>query len=452
MPRNVSARSAAALVLALALGSAGCPGPETYFAERFGLGLESVYWGEFHTHSAYSLDAVACLANGPEEAYRLAKDPGGADLDFLTISDHAELQNVFALPPGDPDLWRSLLRIGREANNEDPAAGKVFIVFPGWEYTNTHAGIPQTGSPEGYGHKNVVFKSLDDVPPVRYGAFALPADALARTNADLWERLDPWRPNGPDGEAGALTIVHTPAMNGAGAFARGADHQTDWDFMDADFVRNVEISSKWSSTEGPEPEAADCAAEDDPAFALDPWLIPAKTVRSVLHERWIRDGGPAFRLSFVGGTDTHEGRPGNPDIFACLPPLFRGAITGIAAQALTRDDLWSGLHARHTIAATTGPRRPMLAAVETAGRHLLMGDAGPHDGSARIRALADPEVRRLDLIVDGCRVRSVPGHRLDETLDLDAGRHYMYVRGRTASPDGKRQQVWSSPVYLGPPA
>jgi len=437
----------------------GCGEGESYFKTQFGLTLDQIYWGEFHDHTLYSGDAKYCIVNGeparlPAGAYAYARDE--ADLDFVGLSDHAEQLNLEVLPPEDPDPWQSLLRIGREYNNEDSANGKIFIVFPGWEYTNTDSGPEhEFGSETGYGHKNVVFKSFDHVPSTRYAAWTFPdalwdppdPDDIAEDAAALWERLVEYRPQCDGCEGDAVTIVHTPCMGGI----YNSNHSTDWDFMDADFVRNVELVSKWGNSEGLSPEEANCIQEDEPFEHPGERIIVEKTVRSILSRRWIEEGDELFLLSFLGGTDDHSGRPGNPDLNILTMP-HRGAITGIAAPALTRDDLWTALWNRHTLAASTGePKIPLLLAVETGGQHLLMGDLGSHDGTARVRVTADGVVEEIELVVDSCLFRSIGENTADETIPLGPGRHYIYARAVVREVGGGTRKAWTSPVYLDVP-
>ena len=123
-----------------------------YFTKQFGLSLGNIYWGEFHCHTNYSIDAAVCSANSPDKAYEYARDQ--TELDFVALSDHAE-------------------------------------------------------------------------------------DAIA-----LWNALDGYRPSGEGEEGTALTVVHTPA-NVSEKEDDALDHRTDWRYMDQDFVRHVEIYSKW---------------------------------------------------------------------------------------------------------------------------------------------------------------------------------------------------------------
>ncbi|RPJ04681.1 MAG: hypothetical protein EHM36_09540 [Deltaproteobacteria bacterium] len=421
---------------------------ESYFIQEFGLTLNNVFWGEFHSHSKYSLDGAKCNANPPDRAFRYARDT--AKLSFIALCDHAEEQNEKAIPSQDKkqglNNWESLLKAGQKYNNEDPSGGKVFIVFPAWEYTNTH-GLPGVGgSMKGYGHKNVVFKDLDPalLPEDEYGAFNVDDPHVAHDATKLWEKLEAYRPPCDGCEGTALTIVHTPANVGEGT-GDAKDHRTDWDVVDRDFVRHVEIYSKWGNSEGPPPPEMGCT--DEPfEYTSAPQSDPL-FVRPILYSRWIKGGDRNFLLGILGGTDNHKGQPGNSSTDQCGFP-YRGGITGILAPSLARDNLWTNLWNRRTQATSTGARIPILFAVEASGRHLLMGDQGDHDGTVHVRALSQ-NATKLEIILDGCVHSVVNGSVLDTTLtDLGNSRHYIYIRA-SLQKNKETFHAWTSPVYLG---
>jgi len=114
-----------------------------------------------------------------------------------------------------------------------------------------------------------------------------------------------------------------------------------------------------------------------------------------------------------------------------------------------RNLLWRALWNRQTV-ATSGPRIPLLLAVSTPSRTLLMGERGGHEGLIRLRALAADSVERFEVVLDGCLIATETGERrhahrsLDLTLPLGAGRHYIYLRAIT----GDDHRAWTSPVYL----
>jgi hypothetical protein len=424
---------------------------EEYFRDQIGVTLDDVYWGEFHAHTTYSIDAAGCTAVyrddtlDPPDAYAFARET--SNLDFVCLSDHAEEPNPTARPPEHRrdrlSVWQSEIRHAMDANVEDPAAPDALIVFAGWEYTNT-AGGEGIGSETGFGHKNVVFRDLDPevLPEARYGAFLVDETVVAEDATALWAAMDEYR-------GAAFTIVHTPAMIGGGEDSID-NHSTDWDYMDSDFVRHVEVMSKWGTWEGNAPDAAGCDDADVPLDAMPEITDEQRTIRTTLYERWIEEGDPRFVLAFVGGTDTHAGRPASEAIDECGFPNH-GGMTGVVASALSRNELWEALTLRHTLAATTGNQLPVLLAVETGGTSLFMGEQGDHDGSMRVRVLAGAAADEVHLVVDGCLVTSVEAREIDVTLDIAPGRHFVYARALDVRSEDDHRQSWSSPVYLGTP-
>lgn len=443
-----------------------------YFQDNFSLSLENIYWGEFHGHSSYSADAVTASETfnvlNAAEAYAYARDV--QNLDFVALSDHADMVNRTEMPFWDRlrgiSMWESLYYTGLRYNDEDASDGDAFIVFQGYEYTNTYGFQPAMGSSAGYGHKNVIFKKFENSHHgYRLGAsrfnigipiFAFPD--YAETVYDLYSVLWPFRPSSAGEEGGCVAIVHTPANTGTADTLDEVggleDHRTDWDALDGDFTRNVEIFSKWGNSEGPTPQSLNAICPNDHVYGYAPSVpgVPDPiTIRNTIYERWVIEGDDRFILSFLGGTDGHSGRPACYDYSGVMN--YEGAVTGLIAPQLSRDDLWSALWNRQTLACTTSrnmKRAPLLFAVETNGSDLLMGEAGFHDGTARVRVLADPDVYEIDLIVDGCLENTWAGNTLDTTVNIGGGRHFIYVRARwtdngVAGQDG---WVWASPVYL----
>jgi len=420
-----------------------------HFFSQFGLTLDTIYWGDFHAHTSYSADAAACGAENPVGAFNFARNPAQADLDFVALNDHAEFPNPDAVPAEDADLWHSVLRISGEFNNEDPSKGKVFIVFPGWEYTNTK-GMSVCTDSAGYGHKNVVFKSLTEVLDDRIGACMMPIGRKADNAEKLWNKLSDYRPPAGSTEPGAFTLIHTPAHIGPDNGTTPTNHITDWNVMDADFTRHVEIISKWGSSEGPQPEAAGCPQADDPLDVETDQTLNANTLRQILYQKWVVAGDARYRLAIIGGTDNHQGHPGSALEDYCDPNMhYLGGLTGIAATSLTRDHLWSALSVRHTQAGSTEKRIPLILSVSSGDKFLLMGDHLAGDGgSVRVRALSTAGVDRIDIILDGCLTETVTGSRIDHVIPLTPGRHFIYVRARQTEQD-RVVQAWSSPVYIG---
>jgi hypothetical protein len=422
-----------------------------HFYQKFSLTLSNVFWGDFHAHTSYSKDAADCAAESPSGALEFARDADKANLDFATLNDHAEFVNMAALPSQDADLWQSNLRISAEYNNENPSEGKVFIVFPGWEYTNTK-GVPGCTESTGYGHKNVVFKSLTDVADFRIGACSMPPGRKAVNAQELWSDLSGFRPQPGSNEPKAFTFIHTPAHLGPDQGTTATNHITDWNVMDTDFTRHAEILSKWGNSEGPQPTSANCPQEDVPIENEDAEILVANTLRNILYQKWIIEGNSLYLFAFIGGTDNHKGHPGSWLEDDCDPSMhYLGGLTGIAAATLTRDSLWSSLSTRHTQASSTGTKIPLLLSVTAGGQILLMGDKLPFNGgTVRVRALSSDNVERIDIIIDGCLAANAAGSQIDGSFDLAAGRHFIYARARLpVQGQGRVYQAWTSPVYLG---
>ncbi len=117
---------------------------------------KQILFGDLHVHSTFSADAfIASLplvqgegAHPPADACDYARFC--SQLDFWSINDHAE-----ALTPRH---WRETKQLIRECNAVagDPENPDT-VAFVGWEWTQVGS------SPEDhYGHKNVIFRSLEE--------------------------------------------------------------------------------------------------------------------------------------------------------------------------------------------------------------------------------------------------------------------------------------------------
>jgi hypothetical protein len=474
-----------------------------YFQTVFGLSLDSVSWGDMHTHTYYSGDAVTnSLLPGypkvatPATVHSLARARG---FRFSATSDHAEAPVPDQITDGSPNVWESTRNADLADDDETTADGTpIFVTFMGYEYTNPYPcedkspgdGIDECPaeaadggectyqnmdeSCSGYGHKNVIFRSIEGAPPARV-SFLDPASwndtgpscngpstrrgdycnfssytALGVNANGLWGWLSSNGFAPTSSGAQVVTIVHTPANI----------HHNDWSDTDAGsaFVHNVEIFSKWGSSEGPAP--ATCADQDDLAVSLPTESAnaddPQSLIRPVLAANWIGAGDPDYVLSFVGGSDDHTGTPGGDG--------GGGAgVMGLVTSALTRDGFFDALYARHTIAATyyAGALEPVLFAVRAGSQDLLGGDLGSatKDGTATIYVLAASTVQQVQVVVDGCTVATLQGPTQIYPLSglSPSSRHYIYVRARTSTAlaDGGSgaaetawNQTWASPVYL----
>jgi uncharacterized protein DUF3604 len=119
-----------------------------------------ILFGDLHSHSANSLDAALVHLpvvggtgfRGPDMSCEFARHC--ADLDFWSINDHVEQQTI--------EQWRENIKAVRECEAEYGASEDrhPMTSFLGWEWTQVSE-IPV----ETFGHRNVVLKELDPVPP-----------------------------------------------------------------------------------------------------------------------------------------------------------------------------------------------------------------------------------------------------------------------------------------------
>ncbi len=175
MPRRALSVGACALLLAGCPDRHQAPGtispqrlPDAVVADRasrqaeVSKGAKQILFGDLHVHTTYSADAfIASLpmlqgegVHPPADACDFARYC--SSLDFWSINDHAEALT--------PRYWQEIKDTIRQCNAVagDPKNPDV-VAFLGWEWTQ----VGQTPS-DHYGHKNVIFKDLDeDKVPVR---------------------------------------------------------------------------------------------------------------------------------------------------------------------------------------------------------------------------------------------------------------------------------------------
>ncbi len=173
-----------------------------------------------------------------------------------------------------------------------------FVTFLAFEWQHSH-----------YGDKVVHYLGGDQpYLPIDQSRYAHPLD--------LYEAL-----RGSD----ALIISHHP-----GYALELHVPGTDCSMMQTDIDRLVELWSMHGSSEGYDPE-------DRP-------LVGPRREGGVLAA--LREG---LRVGFVGGSDTHGGRPCGS---AKEPRPYWGGYCGVWASSLTRRALFAALHARRTYALT----------------------------------------------------------------------------------------------------
>jgi hypothetical protein len=146
---------------------------------------KQILFGDLHVHTTFSADAfIRSLpmlqgegAHPPADACDFARFCSA--LDFWSINDHSE-----ALSPAH---WRETKESIRQCNAlaGDPRNPDL-VSFIGWEWTQVG-----TTPADHYGHKNVIFRDLEDGRVPRRPISALDAQLIGalRTRPPLWQRI-----------------------------------------------------------------------------------------------------------------------------------------------------------------------------------------------------------------------------------------------------------------------
>jgi uncharacterized protein DUF3604 len=327
------------------------------------------YFGDLHVHTEYSSDAYAfgTLAT-PYDAYRFAKGeaikhPAGFDmqldrpLDFYAVTDHASLlgltreaantatefskypvmqqihnlnapenmgldsiparANAFrpflgqlraALASGDVPLSAVNAVIRTAWDDEVEAADEhyqpgAFSTFAAYEFT--------TSKSPGSLHRNVIFRSTENIPNIPYSVLT------SRNPEDLWTWMDERRKEGTE----LLAIPHNSNASNGQMFELAT-----W----AGDPMNAEYSAKRSRNEplveitqikGTSEAHPLLATRDEWAdFEISPFsggtakLLPSKVEGSYVRDA-LKNGlsleaqglGNPFKYGFIGSSDTHTG-------------------------------------------------------------------------------------------------------------------------------------------------
>lgn len=307
----------------------------------------AIYWGDIHGHSSYSFDVpLHGYSNCPPGVVMdYARNQAG--LDFMALTDHAELMQV--------QNWL-LTKTACNQKNDPPN----FIVFLGFEYTNSRE-VTDTGA-VGYGHKCVIFRTVDNTP-----AYPIPFEGPhnAANAPALWAALE-----GYD----YITIPHHPAK-GASTHEEEStiDMSTDWDCMNASNQPAVEIFSAHGSS-----ETAGCEYPVH-RFQAD------KSVDAALL-RWTQGAHDAgYKLGLTGSTDNHKGTQGGVEeitnnISEWEGPYTGGLVAALAAEK-TRDAIFEAIRSKRTY-ATTGARLQLRFSATYGAQTLVMGETAAYQGAS----------------------------------------------------------------------
>lgn len=452
--------------------------------------VKQAYFGELHLHTSYSLDAyIGGTRLTPDLAYRFAKGEAmtvngkahsiGRPLDFAMVSDHAEyLGEMHATQvsgtPGYDNKKLDELR-GLDTYEEQEAwflrevvanaRGKVSrhtgfypgdaVVKSAWQMmtdtANAHyapgvfttlVGFEWSAAPGGGNmHRNIVFRD-DKVPSMPFSSI----DSLDEEK--LWD----WMASQEEQGSTLLAIPHN--SNASKGFMFEAIDNSGA-AIDADYARrrahfepliemmqikgNSEVHRKfWPADEFADFENADSAETYNQRTFAKANFVRAAVIEGLRYQNSL-DVNP-YKLGFVGGTDSHNGTPGdvaesgyvgshgaadgsvkrrrNDDIpgWILARESSPGSITGVYAADNTRGAIYDALRARETF-VTSGPRiKPRffagakLTGVPASAQALVkVGYADGHPMGSTLRALdeaptffvsalKDPDGAHLDRI------------------------------------------------------
>jgi hypothetical protein len=385
-------------------------------------GQPKVYFGDLHLHSILSYDAD----RPPEYVYW--RQRAQERHDFAALSDHDMIGAVpFSSRAGvngrTPDEWSYAKQLGNSF--DEPG---VFTTILAYEWTSYY-----------FGHRNIFFSADEVDPPLYHHNESVdhpPFDELSP--GELRDKLD--------GHA-YIAIPHSPAWptkNGRYAWGPGAKGNAIGDPTLWPEQRLLELYSTHGTSEYFDNEyAVDKGHEETP--------LKSKLLKQLLSYD-IRQAEPdsgnfaqdalatGWRFGFVGSSDDHY--------LSHLDQAYKYGTAAVFAPALSRRDIWDGMHDRHTY-AVTGVRillefsandQPMGSFVAPGPLHLT----GTVHG---VGALQRVEVVKYDgqawSLVYGADVTG----SLDHTIAVDdpgSDGALYYLRVRQA--DGNR--AWSSPIWV----
>jgi Protein of unknown function (DUF3604) len=429
-------------------------------------------WGDLHSHSNWSFDGCedsesACEPRGDLPAVDWVAEAEAQGLDFAALTDHAEPDLVYldGLEGAGLDIWEGQGDAVAEGRLRQSEGASWVLPLIGYEWTAT--GYTTTGVTTG-GHKTVVFseaqpcesyriagKLLDDgVYTAEQGeaVYVQSGSAHVTQPASLWDAIDAASLRADCVATRWLSFYHHTAYE--------LPQWVDWTQPYAAPSREsvVEMYSEHGSSECVDLDEETCAwrINDNSGYQLD------GSVQAALAQ--------GFQLGFVGGTDSHDARPGSIDDGAgpvahwrdsdgdgeadtVIEQFAAGGLTGAwvargPETPLDSDTFFDAMEARQT-AATSGPRPTVVAlAVDNAG--------GVHLPGAVLDSKLGPFELRLSLPDgDGVVVDRIDGAGLATTSAVDAfaetwdgaSGEWTYLRLRYGEGDSD-ERVWLSPWFV----
>lgn len=391
--------------------------------------LKDAYFGETHLHTSYSLDAY--IGGGrlmPDSAYRFAKGEtvmlNGKEhnivkpLDFAAVTDHAEyIGEMYSTQvegaPGydqeklvelrglktyeEQEKWflKEVVANQRSAKPEHPpfyageettkSAWSVILKAARDHYEpgrfTTIVGFEWTAAPNGGNmHRNVLFRDMK-TPDAPYDSIQSNDEEL------LWAWMAAQEANGsklfaiPHNSNGSKGMMFEPVDNyGNPIDADYARTRSKWERLIE--MMQIKANSEVVASLWPADEFADfenglsMADYSGRTFQKENFVRWAVT-KGLAYQRDL--GINPYQLGFIGGTDSHNGTPGDvaEDNYVGshggadntprqrregeIPGWIKakesnpGSLAGVWATKNTRGAIWDAMHARETF-VTSGTR------------------------------------------------------------------------------------------------
>lgn len=396
-------------------------------------GATSLYWGDIHVHTAYSLDAYGfgTMAT-PADAYRFARgEPftlGGETLrlsrplDFVAVTDHAEWLDMLYICTDPIQLHEPYCNRLRE-NSSQASGGKVFgeYVVPtitkaqpevtpicqaspdlclsslndAWSRVQQQAndandpcnftaliGFEWSATPNSsHTHRNVIFRSESVVP--------FPIDYIRYPQVgQLWSLLD--QNCKPADGCDVITVPHNTNMGDGMSFDVESESERNIGFRTR-FERLIEVTQQKGTSECLPPfdermDSDDCDFElyitqySQPKPVGDFTEAEWEQMRQSYARSLLFRGLKAFdasgdkkrnplQLGFVGSTDAHTAVPGLVD-----EEMWQGSVfsMGDFERAMTRSQFNPG-----GIVGVWATRNTRAAIFDAMKRREVYGTSGP---------------------------------------------------------------------------
>nr|MBC8492146.1 DUF3604 domain-containing protein [Chloroflexota bacterium] len=315
-----------------------------------------IFWGDIHGHCNVCDGGL----RSPEEYFTWGRD--AMALDFCALTPHD-----FGIALSEPETqWNRLQATANEFN-----APGSFVTLIGWEAS--HIGLP-SGQP--VGHKNIIFRG-DQAPFVNGSNYGTPrVHVNYHSYPGLIEYLQ---------HLDCLVIPHhtlNPVLPGGLG--------TNWNEFWPARERLVEIYSLWGASEG-----------------MD---TPGRTAEAVEGASVLAALMRGYRMGFIAGSDTHDGRPANPH--EPWSTANTAGLTAVFAPGLTRETVYDALWQRSCY-GTTGARiilRTDIAGLPTGRtRSLTLADEAIYERDIRLHVIGTDDIEQAEVIRNGQIIHAFTG-------------------------------------------